>query len=272
MSRRPKLLVLLPVLALTVIVTYVLCVPKMLPGGVFGGGSSEAAGSLKEAIPADTANAPSEAIPAVPAKPSGITYYLPVAQFTDSKWLRMNTVLRKAVRVCDKTTMDTVAKNITDQLGCDVTLEAERGWGKLCTKTRAIYDHLCKAGGLGSSEFFIKLDDDTLVDPRMEDYILRELSGRDVFFGFSPGWIRSFTKFHTWFGGPFYGFSASVLDKICACSMPDCPDKMGEDEWTGYMLGECNITKEDILLPKGFVYHRDYSSPRVSVEFHKLHG
>ncbi|KAJ2792008.1 hypothetical protein H4R21_006230, partial [Coemansia helicoidea] len=177
-----------------------------------------------------------------------------------------------AVRVCDKTTMDTVDKTITDQLGCDITLEAERGWGKLCTKTKAIYDHLCRANKLGNHEFFIKLDDDTMVDPRMEEYIMRELSGRNVFFGFSPGWIRSATKYHNWFGGPFYGFSASVLDKICGCSMPDCPDGMGEDEWTGYMLGECNITKEDILLPKGYVYHHDYDAPRVTIKFHKLHG
>ncbi|KAJ1732917.1 hypothetical protein LPJ61_001812 [Coemansia biformis] len=271
MAPRQKLLVLLPLVVLALVSTYILCAPAQLSLGSFGGNSADPKAATDDTADSAPNAAPdAKADPAAPVRPSGIAYYLPVAQFADSRYLRMNTILNKSIKVCDKTTLETVDKKIVDNMMCDVVIEAERGWGKLCSKTRAMIDHLCSNGGLGNKEFFIKVDDDTMIDPRIEDYIQSEMSGKDVFFGFSPGYIEAFTKYHTWFGGPFYGFSASVLKQICSCAMPDCPPNMGEDQWAGYMLGECNITKEDILLPQGYVYHREYKAPRVSIEFHRF--
>ncbi|KAJ1732916.1 deubiquitinating enzyme [Coemansia biformis] len=200
----------------------------------------------------------------------GIAYYVPVARFTDSKYLRMNTILNKAVKVCDTKTLKEADKETLAHLTCDVTVESDRGWGNLCKKTKAMVEHVCAAGGIGDNEYFVKIDDDAIVDPRVEDYIRSHYSGKDVFFGFSPGFKSSMTGEHTWFGGPFYGFSANILRQACQCKIPDCRRNMGEDQWAGYMIGECNITKEDALLPEGFVYHREYTAPRVSIKFNRF--
>ncbi|KAJ1726913.1 hypothetical protein LPJ61_004879, partial [Coemansia biformis] len=175
----------------------------------------------------------------------GIVYYLPVARFTDNKYIRMNTILNKAVKVCDTKTLKDADKETLSHLTCDVTVKSDRGWSNLCPKTKAMIEHVCAAGGIGNKTFFAKVDDDTIVDPRVEDYIMSNLSGRDIYFGFRLGAKSSMTNDHSWFDGPFYGLSASVLKKVCQCKIPDCRQYMGEDQWTGYMLGECNITKED---------------------------
>ncbi|KAJ2699552.1 hypothetical protein H4R19_005527, partial [Coemansia spiralis] len=206
-------------------------------------------------------------------KPWGIRYFLPMAEFTDNRWLRMNTILNKAVRVCDSATLKSVGSKAASDMRCDFTVTSDVGWEGLCSKTRTMLEHICKNDGLGNNEFFVKIDDDTLVDPRIEDYIMDELSGRDVYFGFSPGFIDRRTGYHNWFPGPFYGFSASVLKQVCACDMPQCTKEIiGEDQWLGYMLGECKIQKEDILFDKGTVYHREYSSPRISAKFRKYNS
>ncbi|KAJ2775063.1 hypothetical protein IWQ56_000278 [Coemansia nantahalensis] len=258
MSRVPWRLLLLAALAAAVVLTYVICAPAMLPRDDLD----------KDSSPKDGLSA--KPPPAAHTKPSGIAYFLPIAEFTDSKWIRMNTILNKAVRVCDTATLQSVGRKRAADMRCNITVKSEKGWDNLCVKTRAMIQHLCETDGLGNHEFFVKLDDDTMVDPRMEEYIMRELSGRDVYFGFSPGFIEKHLRYHNWFPGPFYGVSANVFKQMCACNMPPCTEKLPwEDQWFGYMLGECNITREDILFDKGSIFHREYTAPRVSVKFHQ---
>ncbi|KAJ2692308.1 hypothetical protein H4R19_006178 [Coemansia spiralis] len=250
---RTKLLIALPLAALTVISTYLLYagVPPPLR-------------QLVSHSPTRTKGGE--------AGSSGIAYFLPVADFTDGKWVRMNTLLNKATKVCDKPTLAKVDKKKAEDLMCDITLDTKDGWWNLCLKTRAMFDHLCTLDdyGVGNNEFLVKIDDDTIADPDVEQEIMSTMSGKDVFFGFSPGFISEMTGPHSWFGGPFYGFSTSLLKQVCACSRPECRHEMGEDQYTGFMLGECNITKQDVLLPKGFIYHRKYSVPRLTIQFNRL--
>ncbi|KAJ2693473.1 hypothetical protein H4R19_006008, partial [Coemansia spiralis] len=87
-------------------------------------------------------------------KPWGIRYFLPMAEFTDTKWLRMNTILNKAVRVCDNATLKSVGSKAAADMRCDLTVTSETGWEGLCSKTRAMLEHICKNDGLGNNEFF----------------------------------------------------------------------------------------------------------------------
>ncbi|KAJ2806250.1 hypothetical protein H4R21_000954 [Coemansia helicoidea] len=203
--------------------------------------------------------------------PAKIAYFAPVAGFADSKWLRMNTLLNKAVKVCDTETLKQVDNKTLADLTCDITLETKSGWDNLCSKTELLFDHLCTLEdyGVGDNEFLVKIDDDTIADPDVEKYIASRMRGKDVFFGYSEGFKSDTTGPHSWFGGPFYGFSAGFMKQVCACKRPKCPGNMGEDQWTGVMLGECKIEKKDVLIPEGYVYHREYSVPRLTIHFNR---
>ncbi|KAJ1717977.1 hypothetical protein LPJ61_006987 [Coemansia biformis] len=181
----------------------------------------------------------------------------------------MNTLLNKAVKVCDTKTLETSDKETVADMMCDITVKSDRGWSNLCPKTVALVEHLCATGGIGDNEFFVKIDDDTIADPRVEDYIKSHLSGRDVFFGWVQATRLPMTNHHLWFHGPLYGFSASILKQIRQCRRPPCRKHVGEDQWIGYMLGECNITKELVQLPEGLIYHREYKVSRVSIKFQR---
>ncbi|KAJ2775066.1 hypothetical protein IWQ56_000281 [Coemansia nantahalensis] len=251
---RIKFLVVLPLAALLIVSSYLLLagVPPHLRQLMAGQNAGLAAPQAKVA-------------------PAKIAYFLPVAGFTDSKWLRMNTVLSKAVKVCDTSTLKQVANKTAADMACDITLDNKSGWANLCSKTKLLFDHLCTLEdyGVGSSEFIVKIDDDTMADPDLEKYIASAMRGKNVYFGSLRGFPSAMAGTHTWFEGQFYGFSARLMKQVCACKRPECSDKVGEDEWTGAMLTKCNIVKEDVQIPEGYVYHREYSVPRVSVKFQR---
>ncbi|KAJ2771324.1 hypothetical protein IWQ57_002266 [Coemansia nantahalensis] len=251
---RIKLLVALPLAAVAIVSSYLLLagVPPHLRQLMAG---QNAGLAEPQAMPAS----------------AKVAYFLPVAGFTDSKWLRMNTVLNKAVKVCDTETLKQADNTTAAKVACDITLETKSGWANLCSKTELLFDHLCTLEdyGVGDSEFIVKIDDDAIADPDLEKYMATTMRGKDVFFGSIPGFKTAMTGPYMWYGGAFYGFNAGFMKRVCACNRPKCKPRMGEDQWAGVMLGECNITKEDILLPDGYVYHREYSVPRVSVKFQR---
>ncbi|KAJ2771322.1 hypothetical protein IWQ57_002264, partial [Coemansia nantahalensis] len=135
---RIKLLVALPLAAVVIISSY------LLVAGV--------PANLRHLVPISWSRFDASTANVAPAK---IAYFVPVAGFTDSKWLRMNTVLNKAATFCDTQTLNEVDNKTLADLTCDIKLETKSGWDNLCAKTKLLFDHLCTLEdyGVGDNEF-----------------------------------------------------------------------------------------------------------------------
>ncbi|KAJ2784051.1 hypothetical protein H4R18_001364 [Coemansia javaensis] len=200
-------------------------------------------------------------------KRHGFIYYLPVTAFVDPKWVRMNTVLSRAQVVCDSNDVAAAARNFT----CDMTVAAVPGWGHLCTKTRAMFVELCRTRSYAGHRFIAKIDDDAIIDPLVEEYIETHYNdGQEghVYFGTTYGPSTRYDPANnTWFGGWFNGFNTEVMDQICDCDLPECVPAMGEDQWTGYVLGRCGVRKRDLVVPVDLVHHKNYGTKRLQISF-----
>jgi len=183
----------------------------------------------------------------------GVGYYVQIGKHVDDKWLRMNTALSKAYKVCEEAT-----SNHT----CDVVLPVKSGWNNLCQKTRMMFNHLCNIKQYQKYKYIVKVDDDTLVDPEVNVEI-ESLQG-DVYFGSSQ------SRSHRFFAGQFYGFNTEVVDKMCACDRPTCASGEGEDVWVGRVLRVCKIQKREVFITPGLVYHRMYDTERMKISFATL--
>ncbi|KAI9477042.1 hypothetical protein BX667DRAFT_340047 [Coemansia mojavensis] len=199
-----------------------------------------------------------------PLNRRGFVYYLPITSFVDGKWIRMNRLLADSYKVCDdSTTIDPAS-----HLSCDMTVSSPAGWKKLCFKTRAMFEEICRTKSYKPYKFLVKTDDDAIMDPLVENFISSEYEGGNVYFGTTYGPNTSYDpQNNTWFGGWFYGVNTEVIDKICECGLPQCISKMGEDQWFGYTLGQCNIEKRDLVVPEDFVHHKEYSTKRLNIKF-----